>query len=442
MTDDRDKQWMKEGVSFPGYKNAYLQIVKKDGSERVSIPFAISPSNFNDTRSNLFQTVRTMSGWVVLKLGTEPIAVTISGYMLDCAEKQERHEFLEKYKQYIEDNKNYNHYYYNDYNCTLIIEGREYIGYVSSLTYTKSAERPFLYQYTIQFVALGENKYDSGSDTQVQVNSDYNLTLNEIAASGKVSPSVNNELSASSSNSSQQTATSSSTDYTAPLTQDEEVARFNSVKATLQELNTYGYETSRMESIPYQAVNYHIYNTLDDKYYNVEGAKQRPMYSAEYYAQIDRDKEYQSQEAAKQEQFNMQVEKSPYPSNIIGVTQLITVQIQSIINFDNDIPAIYNQPELNQRKEKVATLQRYMDNLNSFFQYRIAQAEKTTKTPMDVKVKNLHDRSFVAIDKATSLIHDESTNPVYFKDNEDYRMIQIRTFFGMIANQIIKIGTK
>ena len=76
--------------------------------------------------------------------------------MLDIKNVLERHDFLENMEKYIYDKKNYNALYYNDYNTKLVIEGREYYGLIQGLSFTKTADNPFLYTYQLSFTALGE----------------------------------------------------------------------------------------------------------------------------------------------------------------------------------------------------------------------------------------------------------------------------------------------
>lgn len=151
--------WMKYGFHFPGYHNAYISITNKsDGEEVANLQFKISPSSFSDARSILYQTMRTMSGYVIMRLGRQPIELSLSGYMLDIKNVLERHDFLEDLEKYIYDKRNYNAYFYNDYNVKLVIEGREYYGLLQGLSFTKTAENPFLYTYQLSYVAYGEKK--------------------------------------------------------------------------------------------------------------------------------------------------------------------------------------------------------------------------------------------------------------------------------------------
>ena len=108
--------WVQDGFYLPGYHNAYLSILKKSTNKQIiTLSFKVSPSTFSDARSKLYQLVKTLGGWMMQKLGNQPIEISLSGYMLDMMGTLERHDFLDNYKAYIEDQKIYTSDYYNDY---------------------------------------------------------------------------------------------------------------------------------------------------------------------------------------------------------------------------------------------------------------------------------------------------------------------------------------
>ena len=189
--------WMSYGFHFPGYHNAYLSVTdKQSGEEVLNLQFKISPSSFTDARSMLYQTVKTMAGYVVMRLGRQPIELSISGYMLDIKNVLERHDFLENMEKYIYDKKNYNALYYNDYNTKLVIEGREYYGLIQGLSFTKTADNPFLYTYQLSFTALGEKKVYNPDYAVQDAQMLRNLVMNGLYQSGfTTSPALNNMLS-------------------------------------------------------------------------------------------------------------------------------------------------------------------------------------------------------------------------------------------------------
>ena len=157
-----EMKWRYGQMELPGYHNGMLAFQKRNSSEApIYINFVISPSSFSSNYSNNVSDTKTLGGWVGIRAGKNPINVRFSGYMLDIYDQLERHRFLANYKEYIEDQKDSSHSYYNAYNCKLIIEGRDYYGYVAGISFSKEAEKPFLYQYNISFVAYNDKEiYD------------------------------------------------------------------------------------------------------------------------------------------------------------------------------------------------------------------------------------------------------------------------------------------
>lgn len=166
----QDRPAFYDSIKFPGYKRATLQMDwnvpgKKpvDGISSYTINFLVSPSSFSESRSNVRQINRTNGGWFVMKGGRNPINMSISGYMLDVKNFLEKHQFIWNYKRFIEDRKSSLFEYENYYSVKFICEGREYYGYIDNIQFTKSAERPFMHQYTISFVALDDRYIFSSS---------------------------------------------------------------------------------------------------------------------------------------------------------------------------------------------------------------------------------------------------------------------------------------
>lgn len=143
--------------ALPGYKNAYFEFTHLDTKEITVIGFMVSPTSFSESRSNNSNLTKTKGGWFQSRNGKNPINISFTGYMLDTAECQERHNFIETYfKEYMQDKKANSGDYYNDYSVAFIIEGKKYIGALNNLGIQKSAVQQFLYQYTASFVALDE----------------------------------------------------------------------------------------------------------------------------------------------------------------------------------------------------------------------------------------------------------------------------------------------
>ena len=158
-----EQAWQYQGYEFPGYHNAFLQFDRINSNEEpVYLHFLISPSDFSESRSNIMNDSKTMGGWIAQRCGRSAINIQFSGYMLDIKSQMERHEFLENYKNYIEDSKVEDQTYVNYYRQKFVIEGRDYYGHVTSLQFSKSAQMPFLYRYNITFTAYSDKKiYDA-----------------------------------------------------------------------------------------------------------------------------------------------------------------------------------------------------------------------------------------------------------------------------------------
>ncbi len=154
--------WQNKDLKLPGYKPALISITTNDGS-KVNIPFLISPSNMSDGRSNSVQTIKTSAGWFIYKLGENLGQLSLSGYMLDTKNELERHAFLQDYKYYMVDKRTEDHEVVNENVVELFLEGIQYTGYITGLSFSKSAAQPFLYQYNIQFIFV-DDKYIYGSE--------------------------------------------------------------------------------------------------------------------------------------------------------------------------------------------------------------------------------------------------------------------------------------
>ena len=185
-----EMKWRYQQMELPGYHNALLHFTKRNSDEPpVMLNFLISPSSVRENRATIVNNVKTLGGWVGQRAGQSTINISFAGYMLDIYEQLERHRFLADYKTYIESQKDTSHSYYNEYNCKLIIEGRDYFGYVSGLSFSKEAEKPYIYQYNINFTAYSDKEiYDPN---QALVPS-YKAQRNKSAASG-VASNINND---------------------------------------------------------------------------------------------------------------------------------------------------------------------------------------------------------------------------------------------------------
>jgi hypothetical protein len=105
---------------------------------------------------------KTNAGWFIMRTGKNPTNLIISGYMMDAKDVLEKHEFLENYKKYIEDTRNVRMEYVNPYAVKIRLEGRDYHGYIQSISFSKAAIQPYLYQYNLTFIILNDKMiYDA-----------------------------------------------------------------------------------------------------------------------------------------------------------------------------------------------------------------------------------------------------------------------------------------
>lgn len=183
-------------AEFPGYKNAYLEFVNLSTGKTKVVGFMVSPNSVAHSYSTAQQVSKTMGGWFVLRSGSNLQTINLTGYMLDTLHCQERHDFVEKYyKTYIEDKKNANNEYINNWSVNLIIEGKKYIGFFQSLNLQKSSVQPFLYQYGISFVAVNEVMVYQSSEAALNRRAMKSEAYNEYSSTGEIVTTVGDKTS-------------------------------------------------------------------------------------------------------------------------------------------------------------------------------------------------------------------------------------------------------
>lgn len=146
------------GVQYPGYHNGYIEVIdtKNKKLEPIRLFFVMSPSAMTDSRVNNVHMIKTAGGYFALRTGPGPITLSISGVMLDVRNQLERHDFINKYKTYLEDTRMSNLEFHNRYTAKVVIEGRQYNGYMQNITFQKSATKQYLYDYNFTFISLSE----------------------------------------------------------------------------------------------------------------------------------------------------------------------------------------------------------------------------------------------------------------------------------------------
>lgn len=183
---------------LPGYQNAYFEFVNILTQETKSIGFMVSPNGVNHSMSTNQQVNKTMGGWFLMRMGKNLQNISLTGYLVDSKDCQERHNFIENYyKNYIEDKRGANNEYLNEWSVNLIIEGKKYIGFIQGMNIQKSSVQPFLYQYNINYISVHDtllyrtedssntrnNKTDKKNTDNNQLESSTNTNLDNIVAS-------------------------------------------------------------------------------------------------------------------------------------------------------------------------------------------------------------------------------------------------------------------
>ena len=148
--------WYQTGLSLPGYDTAAIKIYNRANNEAKVIYFQVSPSSFSDSRRPNYQILRSQSGFFVWRNGEQPATITFSGSMLDSKEVPERHSFLTAYKRYIEDKHTEYMEYFNEFTQKLCIEGIEYSGIITGITFSKNADKAYLYEYNVEFLSFSQ----------------------------------------------------------------------------------------------------------------------------------------------------------------------------------------------------------------------------------------------------------------------------------------------
>lgn len=151
-----EPSFYKTGLSFPGYDTTALKIYNRANHEAKILYFQISPNTFSDSRQPNIQVLRSQSGFFVWRNGEQPAEISFSGVMLDSKEVPERHNFLMAYKRYIEDKHTEYMEYFNEFTMKLCIEGIEYSGLITGVNFSKNANSPFLYEYSISFLSFSQ----------------------------------------------------------------------------------------------------------------------------------------------------------------------------------------------------------------------------------------------------------------------------------------------
>lgn len=135
---------------FKGYADARIIIVNS-GQTRV-LRTVVSPTGFSEVFSNSVNLQQTAGGWFIGRHGENVVNLTITGIMLDTDANAEKHAFIEEWRNYMTDKKSTRTgLFYNNSSIKIQLEGMRYEGILNSINFTKDANRPSAYNFTMNF---------------------------------------------------------------------------------------------------------------------------------------------------------------------------------------------------------------------------------------------------------------------------------------------------
>lgn len=142
--------------------------IRYDGKVRT-IQTLIAPIAYNETYSNAINVEKTAGGWFVSRHGENLPQLNLSGYLLDTKYAPEKHAFMNEFKKYMTDTRNSSTgEYENNAIIKVVMEGVEYQGHVTSISFNKDASRPSLYTFNLNFTCV---YYKNIRDVESAINS-------------------------------------------------------------------------------------------------------------------------------------------------------------------------------------------------------------------------------------------------------------------------------
>lgn len=151
--------WQQSSFDYPGYYNCTLWFFRNGSKELYVANFIVSPNTLSIQRGSNDQANKTMGGWFVQRTGENPINISFGGYLLDTRDVPEVKTLLEKIENYSNSKRNSVNELYSEWTTELRIDGWEYKGFIQSVSLTKNGQSPYVYQYTIGFVAFKSKPY-------------------------------------------------------------------------------------------------------------------------------------------------------------------------------------------------------------------------------------------------------------------------------------------
>ena len=138
---------------YEGYADARIIITK--GEETRVLKTVVSPTGFSEVFSNSVNIQQTAGGWFIARHGENPVNLTITGIMLDTDANAEKHAFIKEWQNYMVDKKSSRTgLLYNNSSIKIQLEGMRYEGILSSINFSKDANRPSIYNFTMNFTCV------------------------------------------------------------------------------------------------------------------------------------------------------------------------------------------------------------------------------------------------------------------------------------------------
>jgi len=136
------------------YERACLVVTTQ--TKTTYIDFVLNPNSLNIGYSNVVTPQKTSAGWFLSRQGGNLISISFTGNLFDAVNIEEKHLFLEAYKQNCVDQKTMSDEYVNESIVYLYIEGVKYTGYVSSINLVKSTQQQVTYSYSLSFIGVDD----------------------------------------------------------------------------------------------------------------------------------------------------------------------------------------------------------------------------------------------------------------------------------------------
>lgn len=145
--------------TLPQYNRARMTVTtNRNGAPAVyHFEFLIGPNAVTEDRGNEVNPIKTGGGYFVLRSGPSLTRMTLTGYLLDSQEADERRTFLEEYYQrYLIDRINAFHEYFNESSLVIELNDYRYQCIMTNLQLTQTSNMMFHYRYTMGLLVISQ----------------------------------------------------------------------------------------------------------------------------------------------------------------------------------------------------------------------------------------------------------------------------------------------